>query len=140
MKCSVWINFWPCLMMNFSWLMEVSFWKVTSKRLKKIFRVMIILCHGKFQAYNGFLDVLCMYINKKDKLIEFFVDFRYIQNYYWCWLVWSLSSPCFSIHMMGPSKFLLYIFTLTPSYIYQILVMCVLLISVWMKITYHMII
>jgi len=55
---------------------------VTSKRLKKIFRVMIILCHGKFQAYNGFLDVLCMYINKKDKLIEFFVDFRYIQNYY----------------------------------------------------------
>jgi hypothetical protein len=30
------------------------------KKFKKIFKVMIILCHGKFQASNGFLDALCM--------------------------------------------------------------------------------
>jgi hypothetical protein len=59
-------------MMNFPWLMEVNFWKMTNKRFEKIFKVMIILCHGKLQASNGFLDVLCMHINKKDKLIEFF--------------------------------------------------------------------
>lgn len=45
---------------------------------------MIILCHGKLQASNGFLDVLCMYINKKDKLIEFIANFGYIQNYFSC--------------------------------------------------------
>jgi hypothetical protein len=69
-------------MMIFSWLMEVNFWKVGSRRFKKIFKVMIILCHGKLRASNGFLDVLCMYINKTDNLIEFFAIFCYFQNYY----------------------------------------------------------
>jgi hypothetical protein len=81
---------------------------------------------------------LCMYINKKDKLIEIFADFGYIQNYYWCRLVWSLSSPCFSIHVIGVHLMLIdgtigilpIYFTITLGYICQILVMCVLLISV----------
>jgi hypothetical protein len=50
LKCNVWKDFWPCLMINFSWWMEMRFWKVNSIRFKG-FRVSIVMAHEKFPTF-----------------------------------------------------------------------------------------
>jgi hypothetical protein len=50
LKCYVWIYFWPCFMIIFSWLMEMKFSKMKSRRVRGL-RVLIILGHDKFPTF-----------------------------------------------------------------------------------------
>jgi len=50
LKCGVWIDFWPCFMISFSWLMEMKFWKMNSRRVRG-FKVLIVLGHDKFLTF-----------------------------------------------------------------------------------------
>jgi hypothetical protein len=50
LKCGVWIYFFPCFIISFSWLMKIKFWKMNNRRVRGL-KILIILGHDKFPTF-----------------------------------------------------------------------------------------